>query len=653
MKKILTILLLLTTMLIGQEDSVKVYKSGWYLGGGLSYPRYMTISDKSIAGNSNFGMHLTLGYNITEHFGFRLTPHYVLLHSFYYGTTNNEIDNYVNMGTLNLEAVYSILPCERITPYLTVGYGITYFKSSNPFMGDIRKPINDDWVGYQAVLGVGAEFKFWDDLSLQAEFDYITASNNKIDGNDHINEVKGLLQSNGDSYANLKLGAIWYFSRGEKSKICEPFSIREVVKEVPVEVEKVVVDTVYVKDAIVGAVQHERAFVLENVRFKFDKDLLTEEAKIILSNAAKVLNEYPEYDFEILGHTDNIGSDEYNMDLSERRANAVRDYLISQGVDPNRLYAAGCGERKPVADNSTAIGRAINRRIEFSIYDGISSKCPKDETPEETNGKKLKAAVQNGEQLVIEGVFFKFDSDQLTPASEKTLDNVAKVLKEYPNAKIEIQGHTDSLGNDMYNEFLSQRRAETVKSYLVSKGIPEDNLTTVGYGETKPIEDNGTEYGRAVNRRIEFKVLSNDNIEIKTGAPSESMLNKENDEINKIETAIDKGEKLVFTNINFKFNSDEITEPSKKILDNVVYVLTKKGDVKLEIQGHTDSDGPDVYNQDLSERRAESVKKYLVENGISADRLTTKGYGESKPIAENDTKEGKAKNRRIEFIVIK
>ncbi len=509
MKRIFTIVLLLTALLFGQEDSVKVYKSGWYLGGGLSYPRYMTISDKSIAAHQNFGAYLTLGYNITEHFGFRLTPNYVLLQSFYYGPANSEIDNFVNMGALNLEAIYNILPCERVSPFVTVGYGITYYKSSNPFMGDVRKPINDAWVGYQAILGVGAEFKFWNDINLKAEFDYITASNNKIDGNDHVNEVKGLLQSNGDSYANLKLGAVWYFSRGERSKICEPYGIREIIREVPVEVEveKIIIDTVYVKDAIVDAVQQERAFVLENVRFKFDKDLLTEEAKIILSNAAKVLNEYPEYKFEILGHTDNIGSDEYNMKLSERRANAVRDYLISQGVDADRLYAAGCGERKPVADNSTEIGRAINRRIEFSVYDGISSKCPKDETPEEINSKKLENAVKKGEQLIIEGVFFKFDSDQLTPDSETILDNVAEVLKEYPDAQIEIQGHTDSLGNALYNEFLSQRRAETVKKYLVSKGIPADNLTTVGYGESKPIEDNGTEYGRAVNRRIEFVII--------------------------------------------------------------------------------------------------------------------------------------------------
>ena len=120
MKKIFTIILLLTALVFGQENSVKVYKSGWYLGGGLSYPRYMTISDKSIASHNNFGGYLTLGYNITEHFGFRLTPYYVLLHSFYYGNAGGEIDNFVNLGALNLEAVYTILPCEKISPFFLV-----------------------------------------------------------------------------------------------------------------------------------------------------------------------------------------------------------------------------------------------------------------------------------------------------------------------------------------------------------------------------------------------------------------------------------------------------------------------------------------------------------------------------------------------------
>ncbi len=205
----------------------------------------------------------------------------------------------------------------------------------------------------------------------------------------------------------------------------------------------------------------------------------------------------------------------------KERANSVKSYLVSKGVAAERLFTAGCGERKPVADNSTEIGRAINRRIEFSSYDGISSKCPKEEEAVlQQKDAKLENAVKNNEQVVIEGVYFKFDSDQLTPESETTLLHVVDVLKKYPNVEVEIQGHTDSFGNDDYNESLSDRRAKSVRQFLISKGINSSKLTSTGLGEKHPIEDNATEYGRAVNRRIEFKITNGDEIQIKSSKPT-------------------------------------------------------------------------------------------------------------------------------------
>lgn len=673
MKRMIIIFLFLISNLFAQgntvvneTDTFKVYKSGWYLGAGGSYPRYMTISEKSIASHNTHGFYLELGYNITEHFGFRLLPGYVRLHSFYYGANGGEEDNFTKMGMLNLEAIYSILPCDRITPFLMVGYGLTYFKSNNPYTaGGTRPWIRDAYWGYQALLGVGAEFKFWNDLSVKTEFDYITASNNKIDGNEHINEVKGLLFSNGDSYMNLKLGVSWYFSRGKRSKICEPMiSIKEVIKEIPV--EKIIVDTVYIDKVVEKAIIKRESFVLEKVRFRFNEDVLTKEAEIILDNVAEVMNKYPDQKFEITGHTDSIGDDFYNLDLSKRRANSVKNYLINKGVDESRLFTSGCGERKPVADNDTEMGRAINRRIEFSIYDGTNNKCPENELPEDTQRKNLEKAVISGEQYILEGVHFKFDSDKLTSYSEEILTRAAEVLNKFPKTNIEIQGHTDSLGNYLYNQFLSERRAMSVKNFLISKGVSSERLTTFGYGEDKPIDDNGTEYGKARNRRIEFRIISDGKADQIKIIPSDKVyerdLLKENekilnefkiDEERKIAESIVKGENLVFTNVRFEFDSDELTEDSKEILDNVVNVLNKLTDIKLEIQGHTDSKGNDNYNLKLSERRAKSVKNYLVSKGIDEFRFSTIGKGETQPIADNNSDEGRALNRRIEFIIVK
>jgi OOP family OmpA-OmpF porin len=378
MKKILLAIFFLVQIITAQENGIQVYTWDTYVGASAVYPHYMTITDRSIATHKNIGFAFHLGYNFTEHFGFRVSPNYVLLNSTWNNEAGEEQDNHVNMGSINIDAVYNILPCQIISPFIIFGYGFTYFKSSNPYLGPDgnREWIKESFTGNQLELGFGANFKFWDDISLVAEANYITATNNKIDGNEHTNENKGILQSNGDSYMNLSLGAIWYFWRGEKSKICDPFTIKEVITEVPVEVEKIIIDTVYIDNVVEKAVIERRSFVLEKVKFKFDQDILTKEAQMILDNVAKIFMRYPEEKFEIIGHTDSWGSDEYNLDLSERRALSVKKYLIERGIDPSRLFTAGCGERMPIADNSTYEGRAINRRIEFSLYDGESSKCP-------------------------------------------------------------------------------------------------------------------------------------------------------------------------------------------------------------------------------------------------------------------------------------
>jgi len=103
--------------------------------------------------------------------------------------------------------------------------------------------------------------------------------------------------------------------------------------------------------------------------------------------------------------------------------------------------------------------------------------------------------------------------------------------------------------------------------------------------------------------------------------------------------------------ILFDVNSDRIKPESYGTLKELAGVLTESGDVKVVIIGHTDSDGDDAANMDLSKRRAASVKSALVsEFKIDAGRLETDGKGESQPIDKNDTPAGKANNRRVEFI---
>lgn len=106
--------------------------------------------------------------------------------------------------------------------------------------------------------------------------------------------------------------------------------------------------------------------------------------------------------------------------------------------------------------------------------------------------------------LVLEGVTFEDNSAQLTPGSRATLDGVAASLIAWPDIHVEVGGHTDSRGDDAYNEQLSQRRADSVKAYLMAKGVDEARLTTRGYGESRPVATNDTAEGQARNRRVEL-----------------------------------------------------------------------------------------------------------------------------------------------------
>jgi len=111
-----------------------------------------------------------------------------------------------------------------------------------------------------------------------------------------------------------------------------------------------------------GCLVFRDTLVLEAVRFDFDKSDITPTAKPILDRVAESMLAHPEAFFEIAGHTDSVGTFAYNFLLSARRAAAVRDYLIRQGVPAYKMTAVGYGEGLPIAPNATVEGRALNRR---------------------------------------------------------------------------------------------------------------------------------------------------------------------------------------------------------------------------------------------------------------------------------------------------
>jgi outer membrane protein OmpA-like peptidoglycan-associated protein len=109
---------------------------------------------------------------------------------------------------------------------------------------------------------------------------------------------------------------------------------------------------------------------------------------------------------------------------------------------------------------------------------------------------------------VFDSVYFDHNKTNITPTAAKVLDRNGIILKENPNIKVEIGGHTDGAGMEKANQTLSEKRALSAKKYIQDKyNIPDNRLVTKGYGSTKPIADNKTEEGRSKNRRVEFKVI--------------------------------------------------------------------------------------------------------------------------------------------------
>ncbi|XYH92570.1 OmpA family protein [Sorangium sp. So ce1128] len=155
--------------------------------------------------------------------------------------------------------------------------------------------------------------------------------------------------------------------------------------------------------------------------------------------------------------------------------------------------ADGCPE--PDNDQDTVVDLEDQCPNEPGVVGGDKPGCPK---------KPSLVIVTEKEIKITQQIHFEFDKDKIRPESFPILDAVVEVLQQNPKIKIEIQGHTDNKGAAAYNKKLSDRRAASVKKYLVAKGIDEARLTSKGYGMEQPIVPNTSDQNRALNRRVQF-----------------------------------------------------------------------------------------------------------------------------------------------------
>ncbi len=202
----------------------------------------------------------------------------------------------------------------------------------------------------------------------------------------------------------------------------------------------------------------------------------------------------------------------------------------------------------------------------------------------------------------------------------------------------------------IYGKVLNKKTKEPIQASVIYEILPEGN--EAGRASSKPVTGEykitlppGSNYG--FRAEADGFMPVNDHIDLKNI--------KEYTEIERnLELVpIEKGEVVRLNNIFFDYDKATLKEESFPELNRVVKFLNDNPNVEIEIDGHTDSRGSDEYNLALSENRSKSVADYLVSKGISQDRLTYKGYGESRPLADNETDEGREMNRRVEFRIMK
>jgi outer membrane protein OmpA-like peptidoglycan-associated protein len=130
------------------------------------------------------------------------------------------------------------------------------------------------------------------------------------------------------------------------------------------------------------------------------------------------------------------------------------------------------------------------------------------------------ATSESARGLIVNMSDVLFDTGKYTlkPNTQISLAKVSGILQAYPGLKLQVEGYTDSVGGDDYNQKLSENRADAVRNFLVEQGVHSDNISSTGYGKAKPVADNDTAQGRAQNRRVQL-VVSGDAIGVAQSSP--------------------------------------------------------------------------------------------------------------------------------------
>jgi hypothetical protein len=279
---------------------------------------------------------------------------------------------HTDLYTGNIDLLYYFNPFSTVSPYVGFGAGLASYKTD---WGNIVNPAANTKTTAEMNFFWGSEWKISNTWNIRTELSY-----HSIDGQfDGIidNNRKGIFGSYAGGYTSITAGFQYYFWKSEPVTFSEIYSgIKPKIssnKNYPTldEINKIIQNHVPIIAEKISRIENPPLIhpniELFGINFESGKCNLIPEAYPVLKHALRVLNENPKIRVEVQGFTDNKGNSTSNQKLSERRAEVVKGYLVSGGIDRNRIATKGFGDKNPVANNATKLGRSLNRRIEFKV----------------------------------------------------------------------------------------------------------------------------------------------------------------------------------------------------------------------------------------------------------------------------------------------
>jgi outer membrane protein OmpA-like peptidoglycan-associated protein len=239
--------------------------------------------------------------------------------------------------------------------------------------------------------------------------------------------------------------------------------------------------------------------IYDEIYFNSGSDVLSAAS---INSLDSLINKIPlenKLVISITGYCDSVGNENFNYNLSIKRANSVKTFFINKNIKTDSLLIKGVGETKP---KYSATDWGKNRRVE--IYVKAKPLVKKVDTTKSVLSNFIDTA-SVGSTMALENITFYPGEDVPMPESYKTLDELYSTLNENPTLEICIEGHICCAKID--TEGMSWKRAKAVYKYLVSKGIDKARLSSKGFGHSQPLTLERNETERQKNRRVEIRIL--------------------------------------------------------------------------------------------------------------------------------------------------